>query len=63
VQLRLAEQYITAFGNLAKSGNTMIVPAELSDVTSMLSMAMNAVKAKPVVGEPKLNVRGHQPTA
>jgi regulator of protease activity HflC (stomatin/prohibitin superfamily) len=62
VQLRLAEQYINAFGNLAKTGNTMIVPAELSDVTSMLSMAMNAVKAKPVAAEPKLNVR-HQPTA
>jgi regulator of protease activity HflC (stomatin/prohibitin superfamily) len=56
MQLRLAEQYITEFGNLAKTGNSMIVPANLSDVTSMLQMAMRAVKpaASP---EPKLPVR------
>ena len=56
MQLRLAEQYISEFGNLAKSGNSMIVPANLSDVTSMLQMAMRAVKpaASP---EPKLPVR------
>ena len=44
MQLRLAEQYIKEFGNLAKAGNTMIVPADLSDVTSMLQIAMSAVK-------------------
>jgi regulator of protease activity HflC (stomatin/prohibitin superfamily) len=44
MQLRLAEQYIKEFGNLAKTGNSMIVPADLSDVTSMLQMAMRAVK-------------------
>src|SRR2546430_10275526 len=32
MQLRIAEQYITQFGNIAKSGNTMIVPANLADV-------------------------------
>ena len=47
MQLRLAEQYITEFGNLAKTGNSMIVPANLSDVTSMLQMAMRAVKPAP----------------
>src|SRR5688500_8024936 len=31
MQLKLAEQYIAQFGNLAKAGNTMIVPADLSD--------------------------------
>jgi len=44
MQLRLAEQYIKEFGNLAKAGNAMIVPADLSDVTSMLQIAMSAVK-------------------
>ncbi|HEY0372949.1 MAG TPA: stomatin-like protein [Thermoanaerobaculia bacterium] len=63
MQLRLAEQYIQQFGNLAKSGNSLIVPADLSDVTSMLSLAMNAVKQRPVSEAPKLPVRGQQPTA
>jgi hypothetical protein len=55
MQLRLAEQYISEFGNSAKSGTSMIVPANLSDVTSMLQMAMRAVK--PATPEPKLPVR------
>jgi regulator of protease activity HflC (stomatin/prohibitin superfamily) len=62
MQLKLAEQYITQFGNLAKAGNSMIVPADLSDVTSMLQMAMSAVKQRPVES-PKIPVRGAQPTA
>lgn len=56
MQLRIAEQYITQFGNLAKSGNTLIVPANLSDISSMLAMATNAIKA-PVPAEPKLSAR------
>jgi regulator of protease activity HflC (stomatin/prohibitin superfamily) len=44
MQLRLAEQYIKEFGNLGKHNNTMIVPANLSDVTSMLQMALGAIK-------------------
>jgi regulator of protease activity HflC (stomatin/prohibitin superfamily) len=62
MQLKLAEQYITQFGNLAKSGNSMIVSADLSDVTSMLQLAMSAVKQRPV-DTPKIPVRGTQPTA
>src|SRR5205085_4570411 len=34
VQLRVAEQYITQFGNLAKTGNTLIIPTNLSDAGS-----------------------------
>src|SRR5881628_1819276 len=30
MQLRIAEQYVTAFGNMAKSGTSMIVPANLT---------------------------------
>ena len=53
VQLRVAEQYITQFGNIAKEGNTLVVPASLSDVSSMLALAMNAIKGMPVPGPPK----------
>ena len=44
VQLRVAEQYITNFGELAKTGNTLILPANLSDVGSMISLAMNVIR-------------------
>jgi len=45
VQLRVAEQYITQFGNLAKAGNTLIVPANLTDVSGMIAAAMTTIKA------------------
>jgi len=44
VQLRVAEQYITEFGRLAKAGNTLIVPANLSDAASILAVAMNVIR-------------------
>lgn len=44
VQLRVAEQYINQFGNLAKEGNTLVVPATLSDVSAMIAMAMNIIR-------------------
>ena len=44
VQLRVAEQYITKFGELANaSDTTMIVPAGVADVASMMATAMNVV--------------------
>jgi regulator of protease activity HflC (stomatin/prohibitin superfamily) len=45
VQLRVAEQYITQFGNLAKTGTTLIVPANLTDVASMIGAAMNVIRS------------------
>jgi regulator of protease activity HflC (stomatin/prohibitin superfamily) len=56
MQLRIAEQYITQFGNIAKSGNTLIVPANLADVASMLAMATSGLKVA-ATGEPKLSAR------
>jgi regulator of protease activity HflC (stomatin/prohibitin superfamily) len=44
VQLRVAEQYIQQFGNLAKVGNTLVIPSNLSDVGGLITMAMNIVK-------------------
>jgi regulator of protease activity HflC (stomatin/prohibitin superfamily) len=40
VQLRVAEQYVTQFGNLARTANAVIVPATVSDVAGMIATAM-----------------------
>lgn len=46
VNLKVAEQYVTAFANLAKQGNTLIVPANLSDMSSMIASALTIVSQK-----------------
>jgi regulator of protease activity HflC (stomatin/prohibitin superfamily) len=44
VQLRVAEQYVTQFGNLAKTGNTLVIPTTLSDPGAFIAAAMTIVK-------------------
>jgi regulator of protease activity HflC (stomatin/prohibitin superfamily) len=44
MQLRVAEEYIGQFGNLAKAGNTLVVPANLSDVAGMIALATKVVQ-------------------
>ncbi len=44
VQLRVAEEYIARFGELAKASNTLVLPANVADVGSMISLAMNVIK-------------------
>ena len=44
VQLRVAEQYVTQFGELAKKSNTLILPANVSDVGSMIALAMKSIQ-------------------
>lgn len=39
MQLRIAEEYVQQFGHLAKSANTLVVPANLSDVAGMIALA------------------------
>jgi hypothetical protein len=39
MQLRVAEDYVQQFGNLARTANTLVVPANLSDVASMIALA------------------------
>jgi regulator of protease activity HflC (stomatin/prohibitin superfamily) len=49
VNLRIAEQYLTEFGKLAKQNNTMILPSNLSDVAGIVATAtsvFNEVKDK-----------------
>jgi regulator of protease activity HflC (stomatin/prohibitin superfamily) len=47
VQLRVAEQYIGEFGELAKASNTLVLPASVSDVGSMIALAMNVINKSP----------------
>ncbi|CDY78808.1 Putative stomatin/prohibitin-family membrane protease subunit YbbK [Caballeronia glathei] len=44
VNLKIAEQYVGAFGNIAKQGNTLIVPGNLSEMSSMIASALSIVK-------------------
>ncbi len=44
VQLRVAEQYIGQFGELAKKGNTIVLPANVADVGSMIALAMKLIQ-------------------
>jgi regulator of protease activity HflC (stomatin/prohibitin superfamily) len=44
VQLRIAEQYIHEFGELAKETNTVILPASVADLGSMIALATNVVR-------------------
>jgi regulator of protease activity HflC (stomatin/prohibitin superfamily) len=41
--LKVAEKYVEAFANLAKTGNTLIVPANLTDVSTFVSTAMTVL--------------------
>jgi regulator of protease activity HflC (stomatin/prohibitin superfamily) len=43
-QLRVAEQYIQQFGELAQKTNTLILPANVSDVASMVTLAMKVFR-------------------
>jgi len=45
VNLRVAEQYLREFGNLAKESNTVILPSTLSDIGGMVAAATSLLKA------------------
>ena len=40
VALRVAEQYVGAFGNIAKKGNTIVIPADVGNVGGMVAQAL-----------------------
>ena len=46
VNLKVAEKYVEAFGNVAKEGNTLILPGNLADMGTMVATAMSIVKAQ-----------------
>jgi regulator of protease activity HflC (stomatin/prohibitin superfamily) len=49
VNLKVAEKYVEAFAGLAKANNTLIVPANLADVGSLIATAMTVVRSQPAV--------------
>jgi regulator of protease activity HflC (stomatin/prohibitin superfamily) len=46
VNLKVAEQYVSAFANIAKQGNTLIVPGNLSEMSSMIASALTIIKGE-----------------
>jgi regulator of protease activity HflC (stomatin/prohibitin superfamily) len=44
INLKVAEKYVDAFGQLAKEGNTLILPGNMADMGSMIATAMQVVK-------------------
>jgi regulator of protease activity HflC (stomatin/prohibitin superfamily) len=53
VNLKVAEQYVSAFSNLAKQGNTLIVPGDMGDLSSMIASALTIVN-RAGIGEQKV---------
>src|SRR5688572_27027947 len=50
VQLRVAEQYVHQFGQLAQKSTTLVLPATVSDIAGMIAMAMQVLNKKPAGG-------------
>jgi regulator of protease activity HflC (stomatin/prohibitin superfamily) len=46
VNLKVAEQYVNAFAQLARTNNSIIVPANLSDISGLIASAMQVVKSQ-----------------
>ena len=46
VNLKVAEQYVEAFAKLAKTNNTLIMPANVADIGSLVSAGMSIVKGQ-----------------
>lgn len=44
VNMQLAQQYLTQFGNLAKQNNTMIIPSDLANVAGVLKACTGIIK-------------------
>ena len=44
MELRIAERYLEQFGHLAKSGNTIVLPANVSDIGSMIALARGMLR-------------------
>ncbi|HEX6707353.1 MAG TPA: stomatin-like protein [Albitalea sp.] len=47
VQLKVAERAVDAFSHLAQKNNTMIVPANMSEVSTLIGTAMTLMRGKP----------------
>ena len=47
VNLRVAEKYVEAFSGIARTNNTLIVPANLGELSSLVASALTVVKQSP----------------
>ncbi|MGE0802282.1 MAG: band-7 C-terminal domain-containing protein, partial [Lautropia sp.] len=50
VNLRVAERYVDAFGELARTNNTLILPSNLADLSGLVATALTAVRGAPPPG-------------
>ncbi|HYA77037.1 MAG TPA: stomatin-like protein [Burkholderiaceae bacterium] len=46
MQLRIGEEYVRQFGNLAKDSTTLVIPSNLSDLASVVAMATSIVRGQ-----------------
>jgi len=46
VNLRVAEQYIGEFGNLAKTTNSMIIPSNFADIAGLIKAATSVIRSE-----------------
>lgn len=53
LQMQLAKDYIDKWGNLAKAGTSIVVPADLGNIGAMVATAMSIVKGNSVVSAPR----------
>jgi regulator of protease activity HflC (stomatin/prohibitin superfamily) len=47
MQLRIGEEYVRQFGKLAKESTTLVVPGDLSDLASVVTMATSIIRRTP----------------
>lgn len=50
VNLKVAEQYVAAFSELAQTNNSLIIPANMGDMGSLIATAMQVVKTQKTAG-------------
>jgi regulator of protease activity HflC (stomatin/prohibitin superfamily) len=50
MQLRIGEEYVKQFGKLAQAGTTLVVPANLTDLASIVTMATSIARKPPIAG-------------
>ena len=46
VNLKVAEQYVSAFQNMAKSSNTLVVPANMGDLSTLITGSMKIIESQ-----------------
>lgn len=51
VNLKVAEQYVSAFSQLAKTNNSIIVPANMSDISGLIASAMQVVRSQQKISD------------